>query len=49
MCVVAMAVAVRRLIQKEVFSPTDERVLAIVSVTKPGRKKRPSFLIISSK
>lgn len=44
-----MAVALRHLIQKEEFSPTDERVLAIVSVTKPGRKKKPSFLTISGK
>ncbi len=40
--------AIRYMIQKEVYSPED-RVLLIVSVTKPGRKKRPSFLVVSGK
>ena len=42
-----MAVATRYQIQKEVFGGSDERVLVIVSVTKSGRKKRASFLVIS--
>ncbi len=41
-----MAVAIRYMIQKEVFSAED-RVLVIASVTKPGRKKKPSFLVVS--
>lgn len=43
-----MAVAIRYMIQKEVFSAED-RVLVIASVTKPGRKKKPSFLVVSGK
>lgn len=39
--------ATRLHIQKEVFSPADERLIGLVSVTKPGRKKRPSFLCAS--
>ena len=42
-----MAVATRYQIQKEVFGGSDERVLVIVSVTKSGRKKKASFLVIS--
>lgn len=42
--------AIRHSIQKEVFSPSDERLLAIVSVTKSGgRKKRFSFLTLSGR
>ena len=42
-----MAVATRSAIQKEVFSPLEERLVAIVNVTKPGRKKKSSFLCLS--
>ena len=40
--------AIRHSIQKELFSPNEERLLAIVSVTKAGgRKKRYSFITLS--
>lgn len=42
-----MAVATRSAIQKEVFSPLEERLVAIVNVTKPGKKKKSSFLCLS--
>lgn len=42
--------AIRHSIQKELFSPSEERLLAIVSVTKSGgRKKRYSFITLSGK
>ena len=44
-----MAVATRSAIQKEIFSPLEERLVAIVNVTKPGRKKKSSFLCLSGK
>ena len=42
-----MAVATRSAIQKEVFTGLDERLVALVNVTKPGRKKKSSFLCLS--
>lgn len=44
-----MAVATRSAIQKEIFSPLEERLGALVNVTKPGRKKKSSFLCLSGK
>ena len=44
-----MSVATRSAIQKEVFSPLEERLVAIVNVTKPGRKKKSSFLCLCGK
>lgn len=47
LCLRIMA-AIRHSIQKELFSPSEERLLAIVSVTKSGgRKKRYSFITLS--
>ena len=38
----------KSVMQKEIFEPNDERLLAVISVTKStGRKKKPSFLAIS--
>jgi len=39
--------AIRHTIQKEVFSPLEERLVGLVNVTKPGRKKKTSFLCAS--
>ena len=39
--------AIRHTIQKEVFSPVEERLVGLVNVTKPGRKKKNSFLCVS--
>ena len=39
--------AIRHTIQKEVFSPVEERLVGLVNVTKPGRKKKTSFLCAS--
>ena len=44
-----MAVATRSAIQKEIFSPMEERLVALVNVTKPGRKKKSSFLCLSGR
>ena len=41
--------AIRHIIQKEVFTPLDERMVGIVNVTKPGRKKKSSFLCIAGR
>lgn len=39
----AMA-AIRHNLQREVFKPSEERLYAVVNVTKAGKKKKPSFL-----
>ena len=41
--------AVRLAVQKEVFTPAEERLLGLTSVTKPGRKRKVSYLCISGK
>ena len=41
------ATGVKSVMQKEIFQPNEERLLAVISVTKPGRKKKPSFLTLS--
>ncbi len=46
-CVMA---SVKNVMQKEIFLPNDEKLLAVISVTKPtGRKKKPSFLALSGR
>ena len=42
-------VAVRLAVQKEVFTPAEERLLGLAAVTKPGRKKKVSYLCVSGK
>lgn len=39
--------AVRLAVQKEVFTPAEERLLGLTSVTKPGRRRKVSFLCVS--
>lgn len=41
--------AVRLAIQKEVFTPAEERLLGLAAVSKPGRKKKISYLCVSGK
>lgn len=41
--------AVRLAIQKEVFTPAEERLLGLSAVTKPGRKKKISYLCVSGR
>ena len=41
--------AVRLAIQKEVFTPAEERLLGLAAVSKPGRKKKVSHLCVSGK
>ena len=36
--------AIRHSLQKEVCDPTEETLLGILHVTKPGKKKKTSFL-----
>jgi len=36
--------AIKHTLQREVFLPSEERLIAVVHVTKPGRKKKASFL-----
>ena len=36
--------AIKHTLQREVFLPSEERLVAVVHVTKPGRKKKASFL-----
>ncbi|XP_013397565.1 exocyst complex component 1 isoform X1 [Lingula anatina] len=38
---------IKHILQREVFLPTDERLLGVVSVTKAGKKKKTSFLSIA--
>ncbi|XP_064636465.1 exocyst complex component 1-like isoform X2 [Lineus longissimus] len=38
---------VKHTLQKEIFLPTDERLLNVVNVTKPGKKKKASLLCIA--
>ncbi len=47
MAVTAGKAAVRLAVQKEVFTPVDERLLGLAAVTKPGRKRKVSYLCIS--
>lgn len=37
----------RLLIQKEAFAQAEERLLGLAVVTKPGRKRKPSYLCVS--
>lgn len=39
--------AVRKTLQKDVFGTGEERLVSLVNVTKPGRKKKPSYLCAS--
>uniref|UniRef100_A0A1X7VCF4 Exocyst complex component Sec3 PIP2-binding N-terminal domain-containing protein n=1 Tax=Amphimedon queenslandica TaxID=400682 RepID=A0A1X7VCF4_AMPQE len=39
--------AVRLAIQKEVFTPAEERLLGLAAVSKPGRRKKTSYLCVS--
>lgn len=41
--------AVRLAIQKEVFTAAEERLLGLSAVTKPGRKKKVSYLCVSGR
>ncbi|XP_063594157.1 exocyst complex component 1-like isoform X1 [Penaeus indicus] len=36
--------AIRHSLQRDVFEPTEERLVGVLYVTKPGRKKKTSFL-----
>ena len=36
--------AIKHTLQREVFLPSDERLIAVVHVTKPNKKKKPHFL-----
>ena len=40
-------IAVRKTLQKDVFGSGEERLVSLVNVTKPGRKKKPSYLCAS--
>lgn len=40
---------VKHTLQKEIFLPTDERLLNVVNVTKPGKKKKASLLCIAGR
>lgn len=39
--------ALKHNLQKELFNPTEERLYAVVSVTKAGKKKKASFLCLA--
>lgn len=36
--------AIRHSLQRDVFEPTEERLVGVLYVTKPGKKKKTSFL-----
>ncbi|ELT89930.1 hypothetical protein CAPTEDRAFT_229168 [Capitella teleta] len=36
--------AIKHMLQREVFLPSEERLVAVVHVTKPGKKKKESYL-----
>ena len=36
--------ALKHSLQREVFKPNEERLIAVVNVTKAGKKKKASFL-----
>ena len=36
--------AIRHSLQRDVFEPTEERLIGVLYVTKPGKKKKTSFL-----
>ena len=40
-------ITVRKTLQKDVFGSGEERLVSLVNVTKPGRKKKPSYLCAS--
>jgi len=40
-------IAVRKTLQKDVFGSGEDRLVSLINVTKPGRKKKPSFLCAS--
>lgn len=42
--------ALKGVLQREVFNSSEEKLLAVINVTKPtGRKKKPSFLTLSGR
>jgi hypothetical protein len=41
--------AIKHTLQREVFLPCEERLIAVVHVTKPGKKKKASFLCAAGK
>ena len=41
--------AIRHNLQREVFKPSEERLYAVVNVTKAGKKKKASFLCAAGK
>ena len=39
---------IKNVLQSEIFQPSEERLLTVISVTKStGRKKKPSYLALS--
>jgi len=40
-------IAIRKTLQKDVFGSGEDRLVSLINVTKPGRKKKPSFLCAS--
>ena len=39
--------AIKHNLQRDLFKPSEERLYAVVSVTKPGKKKKASFLCVA--
>lgn len=39
--------AIKHNLQRDVFKPSEERLYAVVSVTKVGKKKKASFLCVA--
>lgn len=47
--VAAKMAAIKHNLQRDLFKPSEERLYAVVSVTKAGKKKRASFLCVAGK
>ena len=47
--VTAKMAAIKHNLQRDLFKPSEERLYAVVSVTKAGKKKRASFLCVAGK
>ena len=41
--------AIKHNLQRELFKPNEERLFAVVNVTKAGKKKKASFLCVAGK
>lgn len=48
-CSVSRMTAIKHALQRDIFTPNDERLLSIVNVCKAGKKKKNCFLCATGK